>query len=317
MQTSLRSGGLPVGPAGGLRCAHTRPQPALPRLGGGAAALCAPPAAPTQLGAARVRLDRAHPAADTSCQASKKSPSGAPPPPARGGNDGLIGSAGLFALWAGLAAYAFFLAPNQTPLRDQYFIEKFVGLTTDPVPLNPVFTQLFYAMGLWPLIYTALLVPAGRSGNGVPAWPFFTASYAIGAFGLLPFMALWQPPRAPPALPPAAEELRGPGNLLARGMESPLVAWGLLAGGVACAAQAAAAGGPAWAAYFALFQESRLVHVTTLDFLTLSALAPFWMDNDAQLRGWEGRGRALAALSVLPVLGPALYLVLRPKAGDA
>lgn len=53
-----------------------------------------------------------------------------------GGGDGgsgssggsLVGSLGLWALWGGLAAYTFLVAPNQTPLRDSYFIEKLVGL---------------------------------------------------------------------------------------------------------------------------------------------------------------------------------------------
>ena len=40
--------------------------------------------------------------------------------------------------------------------------------------------QLFLIMGVWPIVYTALLIPAGRSANGVPAWPFVTASYAVG-----------------------------------------------------------------------------------------------------------------------------------------
>ena len=134
--------------------------------------------------------------------------------------------------------------------------------------MNAIVQQLFLIMGVWPLVYTALLIPSGKSANGVPAWPFITLSYAVGeaqagrgagcacpsspcaavpsegtvgahgvacgcsvgriqrqagllavacarvciphlvplplslqrpgAFGLLPFMALWQPPRDPP-----------------------------------------------------------------------------------------------------------------------
>lgn len=44
-----------------------------------------------------------------------------------------------------------------------------------------------------------------------------------------------------------------------------------------------------------------------------SALAPFWMLNDAEARGWEQRGTLLPVLSLIPVLGPAIYLLLRPK----
>jgi hypothetical protein len=250
------------------------------------------------------------------CQASKKNSSSDDTDslPERGGNGNIIGSAGIFLLWGGLAAYAFLLSPNQTPLRDQYFLEKVIGLTSDAVPLNAVFYNLVFIMGIWPLIYTALLVPAAKSRNGVPAWPFYTLSYAVGAFGLLPFMALWQPLEKAPKLPPKKEDLEGIGNLLGRGMESPILPWALLGGSLFCIGSAATAGGAAWQEYFRLFQESRLVHVTTVDFLTLTTLAPFWMDNDAQLRNWEGRDKLLPILSVIPVVGPALYLCLRPKA---
>lgn len=52
----------------------------------------------------------------------------------------------------------------------------------------------------------------------------------------------------------------------------------------------------------------------TIDFLTLSTLAPFWMSNDAALRKWDKQDSLLPALCVLPVLGPAIYLCLRPRA---
>ncbi len=60
------------------------------------------------------------------------SPAGEQPPAAPGGGapdtGSLLASLGLWGLWAGLAAYAFLVAPNQTPLRDAYFLEKLVGL---------------------------------------------------------------------------------------------------------------------------------------------------------------------------------------------
>lgn len=57
-------------------------------------------------------------------------PAGEQPAPGSGGPEGssLLGSLGLWALWAALAGYAFLVAPNQTPLRDSYFLEKLVGL---------------------------------------------------------------------------------------------------------------------------------------------------------------------------------------------
>ncbi len=50
----------------------------------------------------------------------------------------------------------------------------------DGVAINMIVQQLFLVMGVWPLVYTALLIPSGKSGNGVPAWPFVTLSYAFG-----------------------------------------------------------------------------------------------------------------------------------------
>lgn len=67
-----------------------------------------------------------------SLQPHCSSPAGEQPPAAPGGGapDGgsLLANLGLWGLWAGLAAYAFLVAPNQTPLRDAYFLEKLVGL---------------------------------------------------------------------------------------------------------------------------------------------------------------------------------------------
>lgn len=56
------------------------------------------------------------------------------------------------------------------------------------------------------------------------------------------------------------------------------------------------------------------MHVTTVDFLTLTVLAPFWMANDAELRKWSPRDLLIPVLSLIPVLGPAVYLCLRPRA---
>ena len=73
----------------------------------------------------------------------------------------------------------------------------------------------------------------------------------------------------------------------------------------------AATGGDEWYGYFKLFDESRFVHVTTIDFLLLSAFMPFWISNDAEFRD-KFEGTALL-FGLLPVIGPALYLCLRPR----
>lgn len=238
---------------------------------------------------------------------------------AGGGQEGqkgenLLYSSGIFVLWLAGIGYATFLAPNQTPLRDQYFIEKFLNITDDGVVLNQVFTALFYIMGIWPMIYSALLIPAGKSRNGIPVWPFASLSFAFGAFALMPYFALWQPPEEQMKLPMPKSQLQGFKNVIGLAVESKIVPWLLLAGSIFCTAKLAMAGSAAWTEYFRLLQESRLVHVTSMDFLTLTILAPFWMVNDAQLRSWQGKDTILPWLCCLPFLGPAIYLCLRPKA---
>lgn len=45
-------------------------------------------------------------------------------------------------------AYAVLAAPNLTPLRDQYFLEKLVNLgENDGVKINQIFTAIFNIMG--------------------------------------------------------------------------------------------------------------------------------------------------------------------------
>ena len=66
------------------------------------------------------------------------------------------------------AVYGFGLSPNQTPYRDMYFLEKLVGLGADDgVKINIVFSNLCFLMGVWPAIYSSLLLPTAKSGNKV------------------------------------------------------------------------------------------------------------------------------------------------------
>lgn len=53
------------------------------------------------------------------------------------------------------------------------------------------------------------------------------------------------------------------------------------------------------------------MHITSIDFVTCSVLAPFWIWNDAQARKWESP--LLPVVLALPFVGPALYLAVRPR----
>ncbi|RDX88888.1 hypothetical protein CR513_29430, partial [Mucuna pruriens] len=214
----------------------------------------------------------------------------------------------LFLLWAGLLYYVFFLTPNQTPSRDSYFLKKLLNLKGDDgFRMNEVLVSLWYIMGLWPLVYTMLLLPTGRSSkNSIPVWPFLILSCFGGAYALLPYFVLWQPP-APPV-----EETQlktWPLNFL----ESKVTATISLAAGVAIITYAGLAGQGVWKEFFQYFRESKFIHITSIDFIILSTFAPFWVYNDMTARKWFDKGSWLLPVSLIPFLGPGLYLLLRPS----
>ena len=92
----------------------------------------------------------------------------------------------LWVLWAGFALYAFLLAP---PDRPETF-DLIVRLSTGQVAAeNPLIVALFNLMGIWPLVYCCVLFADGR-GQPVRAWPFAIGSMVLGAFVLLPYLAL-------------------------------------------------------------------------------------------------------------------------------
>ncbi|KAI3831718.1 hypothetical protein MKW92_047672 [Papaver armeniacum] len=182
----------------------------------------------------------------------------------------------LFGLWAGLMYYT----------RDIYFLEKLLNLRRDDgFEMNQVLVSLWYIMGLWPLVYSMLLLPSGRSSRSkVPVWPFLVLSCFGGAYVLLPCFVLWRPP--PPPISVAA--------------------------GLCLIVYAGLAGGDAWREFYQYFRESKFIHARALIFTLLSTFAPFWVYNDMTTRKWFDKGSWLLPFSLIPFLGPALYLVLRP-----
>ncbi|KAE8685877.1 hypothetical protein F3Y22_tig00111088pilonHSYRG00070 [Hibiscus syriacus] len=217
----------------------------------------------------------------------------------------------LFVLWGALMYYVFNLTPDQTPSRDMYFLKKLLNLKGDDgFRMNEVLISLWYIMGLWPLVYSMLLLPTGRSSkNNIPTWPFLVLSFFGGAYALLPYFVLWSPP------PPPVEENelgKWPLNFL----ESKLTAGVSLAAGIGLIIYAGLADADIWREFYQYFRESKFIHITTLDFTLLSAFAPFWVYNDMTARKWYYKGFWLLPLSLVPFIGPALYLVLRPSLSD-
>lgn len=225
-----------------------------------------------------------------------------------GGGENWTTSVLLFLLWGGLMFYIFNLAPNQTPSRDMYFLKKLLNLKGDDgFHMNEVLVSLWYIMGLWPLVYSMLLLPFGRSSKSkIPVWPFLVLSCFGGAYALFPYFILWRPPSPPIE---EAELSRWPLNFL----ESKLTAGLTIAAGLGIITYAGVASGDVWTEFYQYFRESKFIHLTCIDFSLLSAFAPFWVYNDMTARKWDDKGIWLLPVSVIPFIGPSLYILLRPS----
>lgn len=152
----------------------------------------------------------------------------------------------------------------------------------------------------------------------IPVWPFVSASFGLGVFALMAYLCVWQPIEDEDISPPAPVELEeGFGKFALKALESSWLPAVLLVGGGGLLSKALLSGVPMWNAYFQYYDESRFVHVMSLDFCALTALMPFFMGWDAEKRGWEDRERGVPILSCLPIVGPAVYLILRPKTRKA
>jgi hypothetical protein len=77
--------------------------------------------------------------------------------------DDLVSAAVPAVAYATLLGYVAIYAPDQTPMRDAYFLEKLIGIgANDGVPIDTVFVSLFYLMGVYPIIFASLMIPSAR-----------------------------------------------------------------------------------------------------------------------------------------------------------
>lgn len=221
-------------------------------------------------------------------------------------------SIGIFALWVLFCVYAFAVSPDMTPEYDLQFMLASFKLLKDEMVLNPVCSAIFTWMGIYPILYIGLLIPSARSKNKVPAWPFLVLSLGLGASTLLPYFALWQFDPTVKA-PPTKGDLEGWSKLPLKILESPIFPCLLVAVFLYFGYLGVMSGSSGWNEYLDLFSKSRLIHVSTIDFVLLSAVAPFWVFHDASVRLLSEDKGWIRFLAFVPLIGPLTYLILRPK----
>ena len=198
-------------------------------------------------------------------------------------------------LWIGLIAYAFLFAPPDRP-DTLSLIQNLSTGNWDGI--NPLVIALFNIMGILPMVYACFLLIDGR-GQTVRAFPFVIGSFAVGAFALLPYLALRQPNSS------FQGEVAGLIRLVdARwtGRAIALATLGLLTYGITQGN---------WADFVQQWQTSRFIHVMSLDFCLLCLLIPALLGDDMERRGLKDNG-LFWAIALTPLLGTLAYLSTRP-----
>ncbi|CAD5930701.1 hypothetical protein PCC9214_01264 [Planktothrix tepida] len=197
-------------------------------------------------------------------------------------------------IWLGFILYAFIFAPPDQP--DTFTLIQNLS-TGNWTGINPLIIALFNIMGIWPLIYSCVLFIDGR-GQKLPAWPFATLSFGVGAFAILPYLAFRQPNSQFVGKKSGLIKVldsRITGVLLTLGA-SILVGYGLTQGN--------------WGDFIQQWQTSRFIHVMSLDFCLLSFLFPALLGDDMARRGMKNPA-IFWGVSLVPLLGPLWYLITR------
>ncbi|WP_353258576.1 DUF2834 domain-containing protein [Prochlorothrix hollandica] len=204
-------------------------------------------------------------------------------------------SLGFVLLWFIALGYGALFAPPDDPNTLDLITRLSLGQWDG---LNPLIIALFNLMGVWPLLYCGLLFGDGQQQK-IPAWPFALGAFAVGAFSVLPYLALRKP----------CPRFQGQPNRVVRAFESRWLAAVALGAAVVFLAYGLFAGD--WGDFVQQWQSSRFIHVMSLDFCALSLLFPTLLGDDLARRGVKNP-LALWTVAAIPVLGPAVYWLVRP-----
>jgi hypothetical protein len=200
----------------------------------------------------------------------------------------------LGSVWLTLITYAIASTSTKTQQGDWELIIKMS--TGNFVGINPLIIAIFYIMGIFPVIYAAFIL--FDSNQRLSPYPFSIASFGVGAFALLPYLALCQPDLT----------WNQPKNCILTILDYPLTAiatsvtlitlliWGLTQGN--------------WSDYVEQWHTSQFIHIMSIDFCLLCLLFPTVLGDDCQRRGVTGW---LKAIAFIPLFGALIYWCLRPQ----
>jgi hypothetical protein len=157
---------------------------------------------------------------------------------------------------------------------------------------------LFNIMGILPMVYACLMLSDGCTQK-IKAGLFSAAAFAVGAFAILPYLAIRQPNQAPVVSD----------SKLIRLVDSRWLAIALSVGIIVLLSYGISQGN--WSDFVQQWLNSRFIHVMSLDFVMLSLLLPVLIGDDISRRP-VSNPQLLRGISLVPLFGGLLYLCLRP-----
>lgn len=199
-------------------------------------------------------------------------------------------------LWLGFVSYAFVFAPPDRPDTLQLIIDLSTGKWAG---INPLTIALFNLMGILPMAYAALMLIDGKTQR-LPAGLFSAVSFGVGAFAILPYLALREPNSRP----------IGECNGMIKLVDSRWLGIMLSIGTIILLAYGIGQGD--WADFVRQWHTSRFIHVMSLDFCLLVLLLPVLIADDIQRRKFADP-QSIRLLSLIPLFGGLLYLCIRPS----
>ena len=199
-------------------------------------------------------------------------------------------------IWLSWVIYAFTFAPTQQ-VADMAYIMQMMRMETEQVDASVI--ALFNLMGVWPMIMAAILLIDGR-GQKIPAWPFLLGSCVLGNFILFPYIILRK----------ANPHFDGRKTIGVRVADSKIFAMLIFLLANAMILLALLMGNVE--AFKTTFAVNNLVNIMTFDFILFLFAFPAILGDDMLRRGIDDR-RQFWFHTLIPVLGPCLYLLVRPR----
>lgn len=198
-------------------------------------------------------------------------------------------------IWLGFISYAFLLAPPNNANTSE-LIEKLINFELEGI--NPLIVAIFNLMGVLPLIYAPLLIIDGN-GQKLPAWIFTFLSFGVGAFAILPYLAFREP-----------DFSQEQTNWFIKILDFRLINLLLVILFVVIFTSGIIEGD--WNEFVVQWQNSRFIHVMSLDFCLLILLFPALLLDDLGRRQIN-HSLFFKTIIWIPLIGTFLYLCLRPS----